>query len=238
MKLPMRIWRLITSPLFGISLILLLGSVLFFSGVVTKFRDRFTSDGVNNYVANELKHQLARDSKVPSQAVIFLGDSITHDLAAESVVDIAVNYGIGGMTSAQLLGALPAYTSLHRAKTIVLMIGINDWGHGGAVGLQDRLKAIESALPRAKPLIWNAIMPAGGSPQRMADIAVTNQFIRTLCASRPGCIYLDTWQFLASPDGIRLDRLYVDSLHLNGDGYHLWASALRHALQRATTSIK
>ncbi len=237
MKLPKPINWLIASPLLGISLLMLLGSALFSPSIFTKLRQHFTAAGVDAYVASELKKKLADDAKVTDQAVVFLGDSITHDLATESVIDNSVNYGIGGMTSAQLLSALPAYQSLYRAKAIVLMIGINDWGHGISEGLMDRLKVIESTLPSGKPLVWNSIMPAGGNPSRMDEIAATNELIRTLCSSRPSCIYVDTWKFLASPDGKRLDNFYADSLHLNGDGYQLWISALRQAMQLGKISL-
>src|SRR5690606_20524643 len=109
------------------------------------------------HVENMLAYHRAMDASVPPGAVVFLGDSITQSLATAAVAPHAINYGIGGATTRDLIGQLPVYQSLTRASRIYLLIGINDLIQGQAAGLDQRLQAIASTLPPGVPIVWSGI---------------------------------------------------------------------------------
>ncbi len=168
------------------------------------------------------------DRLVPDGTVVLLGDSIMQSLPAVALASGAVNYGVGGMSAAQLVQALPLFhDSIGRSRAIVLAVGINDFIQGTQPGLADHYKAILTAIPAEKPIVWSSIMPTARTSA--AAIADANATIKRLCALRPRCAFVDTWPLMA-PGGERVPSFYRDWVHLNGEGYRRWLPALRHAL--------
>jgi lysophospholipase L1-like esterase len=186
----------------------------------------------NPHVINMVRYHQWMDSSVPDKATIFLGDSITQGLATAAVAPYAINYGIGTQNTAELLHALPSYPSLNRADVIFLAIGINDFIRDKKSGLSDRYREIVERLPDQTPLIWSSVMPTGYGNIASADIAMANETIRSLCANRVNCIFVDTWHFLADENGKMIASLFLeDGLHLSLGGYAAWIAALKQALQ-------
>lgn len=184
------------------------------------------------HVSSMVRYHQWMDESVPDNATIFLGDSITQGLATAAVTPHSVNYGIGGENTAQLLEAIPSYKSLARAKTIVLAIGINDLAQDMKTGLGDRYKKIIEALPNKVPIIWSAVMPARHEKINPLDIASINLVIKTLCAERGNCVFVDTWRFLADKNGRMINPLFLDDgIHLSPNGYKSWIAALKQGLQ-------
>ena len=161
---------------------------------------------------------------IPDGAAIFLGDSITEGLAVAAVSPHAVNLGIGGLRTDQLLENLPAYP-LDRARAIYLMIGINDFGQGRAEGIQDRIAAIAASLPD-RPVVWTGVMPVREDVASLASVATVNEAVERACAALPACRYIDPAPLLA-PGGKWDQSAYLDAVHLNAEGYRRWVIALR-----------
>lgn len=177
------------------------------------------------------------DELVPEKSIVFLRDSITQGLATVAVAPYAINYGIGGENTAELLDAIPSYKSLARANAIVLAIGINDLSQGKKEGLEDRYQRIVAALPRDKPLIWSSVMPARSKKITSSDIADTNRTIKAMCEKRGNCIFVATWSFLADANGLMIQRYFLDDgVHLSPDGYRQWISALKQAIPHVPTA--
>lgn len=189
----------------------------------------------NPHYENMLIYHKWMDENVPDNCVIFLGSSITQSLAVAAVAPYAVNYGIGGETTAQLLDAMPYYKSLHRAKTVVLAIGGNDITQGQQHKLKERYEKIIAALPRDVPLIWSSVMPikvASWMKMKESDIDDANRIIKSLCERRRNCTFVDTHSFLTDSDNRMIQRYFLDDgIHLSPDGYRQWIRALREALK-------
>ena len=69
------------------------------------------------------------------------------------------------------------------------------------------------------------------------DLATTteaNRVIKSLCAERANCRYVDTWPLLADAQG-QIYRAFFrdDGLHLNSEGYRVWQSALKTVFKQA-----
>lgn len=168
--------------------------------------------------------------------VVFVGDSITEgwqELAAD-FADLgvkAVNRGIGGDTTPNLLYRLQDDVLSLRPRALVILIGTNDLGSGttpqqSAANLADLHRRIRSAFPRI-PIAWCLVMPRGDGPQYLAQIAELNGLIRKLAATDPRITVCDTFTQLAGPDGRENPANFLpDHLHLNANGYAAWRAAL------------
>ncbi|MFW5432272.1 MAG: SGNH/GDSL hydrolase family protein [Methylophilaceae bacterium] len=188
-----------------------------------------------DYADYMIYHHMLMDGSVPNGAVIFLGDSTIHGLLTSAIISNSVNYGIGGLDTAQLLSNIPSYKSLNHASKIVLDIGVNDFFQGQKAGLNDRLKEILKALPEDTHLIWNSLMPSGMAGVKMQEIKDTNDVIKALCLSRNNCTYINTWDLFTDARGHQDDALFLDDkLHLNTAGYRIWIDALKSALNSST----
>lgn len=161
---------------------------------------------------------------IPESAALFLGDSITEGLAVAAVAPHAVNLGIGGLRTDQLLENLPTYP-LDRASTIYLMIGINDFGQGRENGIEDRIAAIAAALPE-RPVVWTGVMPVRQDVATSGEIDAVNLAIKAACGSLLDCRYVDPTPLLA-PQGQWDQGAFLDAVHLNAEGYRRWVKALR-----------
>jgi len=205
---------------------------------IPRLKGKFGMAGVPNlYVQNMIRYYLWMDELVPEKSVVFLGDSITQSLVTAAVAPYAINYGIGGENTAELLDAIPSYKSLDRASAIVLAIGINDLAQGMKEGLNDRYQRIVAALPRENTLIWSSVMPAKGWKINSLDIVEANRTIKTLCQKRENCVFVDTWSFLADANGQMIQHYFHgDGVHLSLDGYREWILALKQAIQHVPTT--
>lgn len=150
-----------------------------------------------------------RDAMVPDGATIFLGDSITERMAVTAISPGAVNFGVSGARTSDLLALLPSLHSLERAGRIYLLIGVNDL-RLSPEGLEARLAAISRALPN-RPLVWIGL-PAN----ERVPVSETNAAIRRLCEAMPRCTFADVG---------RIDLL--DGLHPSPEGYAALAERLR-----------
>lgn len=161
---------------------------------------------------------------IPDGAAIFLGDSITEGMAVTAVAPHAVNLGIGGLRTDQLLDLLPTYP-LDRAGAVYLMIGINDLGQRRAGGIADRIGAIAAGLPE-RPIVWTGVMPVRPDVAPREAVDAANHAIQAACSTMAHCRYVDPTPLLA-PNGTWDQSAYLDAVHLNGEGYRRWIKALR-----------
>lgn len=168
------------------------------------------------------------DPSVPSGASIFLGDSITAGLAVTAVTPDAINFGVGMQTTAQLVDAIPTFSSLARARRIFLLIGINDLGFGLGDALVANLHKIADKLPSDIPVVWSSIMPHSGLTARIRSV---NSRIRALCKARPQCTFVDTFSKMATDGGEPAPGIYIDGTHPNARGYALWITLMKNAIK-------
>lgn len=178
----------------------------------------------NAHVQRMVRFHATMDPFVPAGAAIFLGDSITQGLATTAVAPDSVNYGIGALTTRDLLNNLSLYQSLARSRAIFLMVGINDIGQGATQGLQQRLQKISEGLPREVPLVWSAVMPSR-RPADRPGVEEANAAIAKLCSARSHCIFVDTDRLFSGGGA----SFYEDNIHPNAAGYAAWIGALRAA---------
>ena len=169
-----------------------------------------------------------------ADTVVFIGDSLTQGGDWEGwFPDLnAINLGIGGNTTDDVLGRLESVVALDPDE-IVLLIGTNDLGMRRNVeslvrNIQSILVDLRRELPGSRMLV-QSIMPRGrefADRIREANIHL-RQFSATVHAQ-----FLDLWPVMALEDGELNPAYSGDRLHLNDAGYEAWLSELRPALVR------
>jgi beta-glucosidase len=180
--------------------------------------------------------------------VVFLGDSITQgwggegkDVWAEKIKPLgAVNYGIGGDSTRQILWRLDNGTVDGIApKVVVLMIGTNnlygDFNAGSESEIADGIGAVVKKLQEKLPT--SKILLMGILPRQNAffsgRIAKINAQISKL-ADDKNVRFLDlSSSFATIPEkGEVIPDLYGgDKLHLVKKGYEVWGAAIQPVLQ-------
>ena len=167
----------------------------------------------------------------PPGHVLFLGDSITEGAEwAEWFPELpTLNRGINGDTVAGVRSRLG--TAINAPAAISLLIGTNDIGGLGqssdpdriAAATHDLVRSIAEAAPGI-PVVFTGVMPRSASFARR--IQRLNALTRGM-AKAEGLTYVDVWAALADERGEIRRAFSHDRLHLNGEGYRVWADALR-----------
>ncbi len=178
---------------------------------------------------------------VGSIDVVFLGDSITQNWTDagtavwnQRYVPLkAVNYGIGGDSTRQVLWRLThgLVTGL-TPKVVVLMIGTNNLYNDNNSGTDDEIAAgiaavvheLRTRLPTTRLLVLG--MLPRQNDWFCSRIARINAMTATLADGKL-VSYLDlTPTFLAAPGQVTKELYSADQLHLGAAGYVAWDAAM------------
>lgn len=229
--------------LAGVHLLLLaaLATSDFLPRVAQKLGLRNAADFRNrSFYSRTLDCQARADANVPDQAVVFIGDSTIQGLCVSAVAADAVNYGIAGDTTRGVLARLPAYSSLGRARAIVVAAGVNDLGGLPAGKIVRNWTAIADGLPAHVPVFFAAILPVAenGRPRwagRNRDlIRPLNEQMAAQLARRPNRHFVDPSARLRDATGNLAPDFHAgDGLHLNAAGNAVLIDALGAALEAA-----
>jgi lysophospholipase L1-like esterase len=174
--------------------------------------------------------------ELDQQALVFLGDSITHGWGDDlggcfSGVKVA-NRGIGGDTTRGVLIRLQEdVLSLHPSG-VVLLIGTNDIEDQATpetiVGnLKLIVAALETSDPRM-PIVLCEVFPSSATKKRpVGTIKRLNDLYAEAVKGDARITVLDTWTLFADAQGDAPADQFPDLLHPNAAGYAKWAAALR-----------
>ncbi|GIT82007.1 hypothetical protein LLS1_36760 [Leifsonia sp. LS1] len=142
------------------------------------------------------------------------------------------NFGVAGDTTDDVVARLGDVIA-SRPDTIALMIGTNDlaWRRSAehvVRNVETALVTLRKELPEAR-ILAQSVLPRGVEfAEQIRDInRHLWQFAPTVHAG-----WLDLWPAMALEDG-ELNPAYTeDRLHLNAEGYRVWAGELAPALER------
>lgn len=173
---------------------------------------------------------------LPSQAVVFYGDSLIQGLAVQSVTPLAVNFGIGHARVDDVLHNLRAHSGLSEAGAIVLGVGINDVLVGEPGVIEEGYRRILEVIPGNAPIIVSLMLPVDENIVRQAGVNKTVDQINTLlsqfCERDPRVKCLSWSEELTLATGQLKPQFHIgDGLHLNAEGNRLWIQHLREIIQ-------
>lgn len=163
------------------------------------------------------------DASTPPGSAVFIGDSLTMALPVSRVTDGAVNFGVGGQTSAEMLESLPS--SARTARVVFVMIGTNDI-------LRERSAELPANYARTISEIPGRIVLTSPPPSRLfplSEARMASDAARKACASTPRCTFVDLQAAMLDHGAIKPGLLLEDGVHLSPAGVDLWVSLLQSA---------
>lgn len=171
-------------------------------------------------------------------ALVFLGDSITQgwpDLQAAFAGAKVANRGISGDTTRGMLIRLQEDVIALEPKGVVLLMGTNDIEENASpeIIVQNATSIIAELKKHNQdmPIVLCLIFPSSETKTRPTQtIQTTNQLLMRSVRGDKQITVLDTFSLFKNESGDAKPSLFPDLLHLNSDGYAVWASALRPVL--------
>lgn len=143
-----------------------------------------------------------------------------------------INTGFGGSKAADLERYLFPLVIKFEPSRVFIYEGDNDIWAGVAVA--DILTSLDNIVTRihlVNPATEIFLIGAKPSPSRWekkGDYLIFNQKLSEYCHSKENVEFVDTWKALTQRDGSPRPKLYIqDQLHLNKDGYKLWAEIFK-----------
>lgn len=158
--------------------------------------------------------------------------SLESDLPARNII----RRGFGGAHLTHVVRYFDLLIERHRPSQIVLYAGENDIASGRSpanvlTDLKSLLKLKTQSLGAA-PVYFIAIKPSLYHWEKFARQTHANALIKRLAETRDDLVFVDIVPLMLKNG--KPKRIYMaDGLHMNRDGYALWAKALNGALDRS-----
>jgi lysophospholipase L1-like esterase len=196
------------------------------------------------------------DAKTPPPGklprVVFMGDSITEAWRLNEYFTGRdfINRGIGGQTTAQMLGRfLQDVIALH-PRAVVIMGGINDIGRGYAPnGIEQNLEMMgDLAKSHGVKPMFASVLPVSDDHKSAdpryemtkthppAEISQVNSWLKNYCA-REKFVYVDYYAVMADYKGQMQADLSDDGLHPNARGYRVMSPIALEAIGRVVAGV-
>ncbi|MCA9234407.1 MAG: PEP-CTERM sorting domain-containing protein [Planctomycetales bacterium] len=177
---------------------------------------------------------------VPTGGIVFAGSSsirrweeLTLDFADYNVLQ----RGLGGATFATYQPHVDDNIIAHAPRAVVVWLGTNDIAGGlsgsGVVSAFNTFSStIHGSLPNTE-IFYLGIMPTPGRQGNRTQENIANAGIAAVAASDSRIHYVDlpaVFDGLGAYNGANFTNKFVDSIHLNRDGYNVWESVIRPAV--------
>jgi lysophospholipase L1-like esterase len=184
----------------------------------------------------EISAMTAKDDTNPPRqgGIVFVGSSSIRlwDLK-KSFPDLpVVNRGFGGSQLADSVQYAKRIVTPYQPKTVVLYAGDNDLASGKkspeqiAKDFDQFVSLVREQLPESK-IVYIAVKPSPSRWKLIEQMNETNRLIRERCEQGEKLVYLDIAKPMLDKDGQPRPELYKpDMLHMNDDGYKIWADLL------------
>jgi lysophospholipase L1-like esterase len=179
-------------------------------------------------------------SPPPKGAVLFVGSSsIRLWNLKESFPDLAtINRGFGGSEISDSVRYVKRIVIGHEPRVVVFYAGDNDVANGKSpervfADFKEFVGIVHKALPEAK-IIYIGIKPSIKRWMLIDKIREANRRISKHIEAEKSdkIVFVDVEPAMLGDDGKpRADLLQDDGLHLNKEGYKVWAKLLRDELR-------
>jgi hypothetical protein len=183
---------------------------------------------------------LDRSEADPDSAILFVGSSsillwssIREDMAPYPVIQ----RGFGGSKLSDVAWYAERIVYPHRFRALVLFVANDITGSPddkspaeAAALFRNILKTVRKKF-KTEPLFFIEITPTNSRWSAWPRISEANRLIEKSCSRESGCHFIRSSRFFLGADGRPNDGLFMDDrLHLNREGYRLWAQIIKEVL--------
>ncbi|TWT78125.1 GDSL-like Lipase/Acylhydrolase [Posidoniimonas polymericola] len=180
---------------------------------------------------------------VSDNGLVFVGSSsirrweqLTHDFADYNVVQ----RGIGGALFDDVVAQVNDLVLDYSPRGVVVWAGTNDLASGSngaevAADYQNFVSAVHNSLPNTH-IFYLGVMPTPGRQGNRPQEDIANSTIAAAAAGDSRLHYIDlpaAFETLNPYGGAGFTSKFVDSIHLNRDGYDFWTTIIRPQIEAA-----
>jgi hypothetical protein len=203
--------------------------------------EQYRASATNRW-ANDIAALEARDASEthPGDAILFVGSSSIRrweTIAADMAPYHSIQRGYGGAKWSDVVIFTKRLVAPHPCRAIVFFVA-NDISGGKddrtpeevAALFANVLQTVRESHPQI-PVFYIAVTPTGKRLAVWPAIREGNELVRAFCAATDNCHFIGTESlFLDTQGKPRIEFFVEDKLHLNGNGYNLWSSAIKSQL--------
>ena len=214
----------------------LLWLLLFFTNNI------FGQETQPNYWEQAIQQFEAADQANPPEknGILFIGSSsirLWQTLADDFPFVKVLNRGFGGSEMSDLVYFVNRIVIPYEPSAIVVYSGDNDIANGKnptqvLSDFQTFVKMVHDSLPQTL-IALISIKPSIARWDKVDQMKTANELLKNYIEKNPFLTYVDTFTAMLDEDGnVRSDLLGADGLHLNTQGYQLWARKVEPFLKR------
>lgn len=149
-----------------------------------------------------------------------------------------LNRAYGGSRLLDLIRTVDDIVTPYKPKQVVVYCGENDFGgdpHLAAYAVVDRFKKLHTLIRQRLPHVPITYVSMKPSPSRYllrAKFKMANQWIREFCESQANTDFVDITGVMVDSQGRPKREIFQkDLLHMNAQGYKLWAPLIEAHLK-------
>lgn len=193
--------------------------------------------------AKEMAAFAAADEEHPTAAggVVFVGSSSIRrwdlDQSFEGMDPMPLNRGFGGSQMSDTVRNAELLVVKHKPRLVIVYAGDNDIAAGKSVkqvedDFAEFVAIVQKELPDTR-IAYIAIKPSVKRWTLADKIKDANARIAKQCTENEQLTFIDVWQPMLDDEGKPRGELFLkDGLHLNDEGYKLWASLVRPVIDQ------
>ena len=189
-----------------------------------------------------------RDARTDSNkhGIVFVGSSSIRkwtSLAEDFPQHHVLNHGFGGSQLSDAAYFADRLVLAYEPSFIVVYSGGNDINAKKTPEqVFESFCAFVTRIREKQPETPIAYLSIAGNPKRwsqVAEVIKTNGMIETYTKQHPGLIFIDVFHPMLSTNGLPRPEIFSnDNLHMNAEGYKLWAKVVGPYLPGSTGSKK
>ena len=225
----MSAWKAPSRSIFRLLIVILLCSIGFNVWFVVRNVNRKVE--FNDHVDQRIEGRAALNAtmKIEPNTFLFIGDSHVEMFPLNGLFPNKkiLNLGISGSKLKQVIDGQARVDLGNTPEKIFIMAGVNDIFGGSqpedvAKRMEQLLNILQERYPTV-PLFVHAILPTR-EPYFADAIIASNALLKPICDEH-GVTFIDMYASLEQNGLIRSELVY-DKIHLNAEGYTLWAKVI------------
>ena len=188
--------------------------------------------------------KLDADKAPPENAVLFVGSSSIRlwDLAKSFPELVAINRGFGGSQICDSTLRADELVVKYRPRLIVFYAGDNDVNSGKSaeqvhVDFAAFVAKVRKSLPKTR-IVFISIKPSISRWDQRDTQREANRLIAADCEKDETLEFVDVWPVMLGENSEPRPEIFQpDRLHMNDEGYKLWAELLGPVLTRNSSAV-